>query len=82
MAHIINYAMLCYSMFTLRMPSAFLYTMQLQTTGQHETDQMPQALEQKALQQALELGSHGLAKVSHISPMKHNPFWITNCRTV
>ena len=50
MAHIINYAMLCYSMFTLRMPSAFLYTMQLQTTGQHETDQMPQALEQKALQ--------------------------------
>ena len=34
---------------------------------------MPQALEQKALQSALKLGSYGLAKVSHIFPMEYNP---------
>ena len=47
-------------------------------TYQHEALQMPQALEQEALQSALELGSYGLAKISHIFPTEHS---LCNLRT-
>ena len=47
--------------------------MELQITYQHEAIQISQALEQKALQEALKHWSYGLAKISHIFPMEHNP---------
>ena len=40
---------------------------------------MPQALEQKALQMALKLGSYGLAEISHTFPMERNPDLCSLC---
>ena len=55
--------------------------MKLQITYQHEALQIPQALEHKARQSALKLGSYRPAKISHICPMEHNPLYVVHVLT-